>query len=75
MISREGYELPEGTIVYLGLERTTVEPINRVENVQFVFDPRDGLWATSFTRNHWMKHPRRHPNCTLFDLLRTECMP
>ena len=67
----QGFELPEGTEVYVGLVRTTTHPINQVDHEHFIFDSRDGLWASSFTRKHWMKHPRRHPNCTLFDLLYT----
>jgi hypothetical protein len=35
----------------------------------FIFDPKDGTWASTITRFYWWLHPHSHPNITLFDIL------
>ena len=70
-----GSELPLDTVGYLsryGMENSlwrTVVNNNSARFHEFIFDPKDGLWATYLTREMWKVHPLRHSHCTLFELL------
>jgi hypothetical protein len=80
MNKKRDEELPEGTPVYstwcvsskLSVLCTTIKKGSPSYNT-YTFDPKDGLWATSWARKlweiYWRDHPYRHPNVTLFEIL------
>ena len=68
--------LPEGTVAYkvefIGkyyvVWKTTINhAIGR--RLVFIYDPRDGLWATEWVRDIWKGNPWQHPHVSLFTLL------
>ena len=68
---KRGYELPEDTMVYVW---TTHQPVKRKLHADFdfctfVFDSKDEIWASKFTRKFWEMNPSLRPNTTLFDIL------
>jgi len=73
--TKNGSELPLGTVVYMSrynMENSLWRAVisnGAARFHDFIFDPKDGLWATYFARELWNAHPCRHPHCTLFDTL------
>lgn len=67
----KGSELPHGTVVYwfpnTFVIRTEVQTLDF--EIDFIFDPLDGLWATYFARAQWYCAPLLHPQSTLFQTL------
>jgi hypothetical protein len=54
--------IDSGYVVYDGKQR-------RIGFYDYIFDSKDGLWATHHARDFWDIMPESHPNATLFDLL------
>jgi len=68
-----GKELPVGTIVYFypndnTVWRSTIDG-HGFTDVNFIFDHRDGLYASKSVRMYWERCPMKHPHITLFNLL------
>ena len=76
MDKKIGNELPIGTIIYYfndSLKATYRVKLDRPHNTGFrlfyIFDPKDGLWASENLRKIWECNPERHPQCSLFGML------
>ena len=74
MYSMRGDDLPSGTVVYYvtssineGISHRIID--HYLYHITYVFDLKDGLWASAFTRRLWELRPYRHPHCTLFAIL------
>ena len=83
-IAKKGSGLPEGTTVYMAnfgksshVWQSTIkrryDPF-RID-LEYIFDPADGLWATTHVRALWEQHPHLHPHASLFTLLYKKLEP
>jgi hypothetical protein len=75
-MSKAGSQLPKGTVIYFAgsmlngiVWRSEVRTDRWFQYLELIFDPKDGLWATDFTRRIWKEFPHRHPHCSLFEML------
>ena len=76
MTVKRGNLLPHGSIVYFTnnmeygviVKCAAIETL-RYNQIYFVCDDGDGLWATHSVRNLWEASPELHPHCSLFQLL------
>jgi hypothetical protein len=70
MESRIGCELPYNTDVYSWSFRFKQPTLTKkVDYLRYVFESRDGFWASCAVREFWEIYPHLHPYSTLFDLL------
>ena len=74
MYAKRGEDLPCGTVGYyvtsslnewIGHKIIEID----IDHITYLFDPRDGLWASALTRKIWELRPYNHPLCTLFAIL------
>ena len=66
------YNNRDGTGVYLRISPS--HPMHgtihkNLDLCSFIYDPKDEMWATYYTRKFWLTYPHLHSHSTLFDLL------
>lgn len=68
---RQGRDLPDDTMVYISIDTYDRVYKHKIRHLQlaYIFNSKDGLWATQSARITWRRHPHLHPHCTLFYLL------
>lgn len=78
MIKKNEKDLPKGTTVYLSYGASYEQPYawkyvvwesKFFYNINYIFNPEDGLWATKLVRKIWKDRPSQHPHCTLYNII------
>lgn len=65
-----GHQMPQDAMVYVWTHYPKERSIDPHNNQMFyIYDPADGLWASDVVRYFWRTHPHLHPHTTLFGLL------